>query len=264
MQILHKRQDGYHDLQTVFYPLPFTDVLEAIRLNNKNESGEIEFSISGLDIATGNENNLCVKAYHLIKKEFPGLPSLKMHLHKNIPPGAGLAGGSADGAFALKLINEVAGLGLTNEKLMDAALNLGSDCPFFIINQPCIATSRGEIMQTISLDLSAYKFVLVNPGLHISTAYAFSLVTPNIHQKSIPEIIQQPVALWKNELTNDFEEPVFNKFPEIKLIKEQLYASGAVYASMTGSGSTVYGLFKKEDPIDLKFPENYFVKILTG
>ena len=264
MHILHKRQDGYHDLQTVFYPLPFTDVLEMIRVNNKNETGEIEFSISGLDIATGNENNLCVKAYHLLKKEFSGLPSLKMQLHKNIPPGAGLAGGSTDGAFALKLINDVSGLALTNKKLMDTALTLGSDCPFFILNQTCIATGRGEIMQTISLDLSAYKFVLVNPGLHISTAFAFSLATPHIPKKSITELIQQPVALWKNELKNDFEEPVFNMYPEIKSIKERLYASGAVYASMTGSGSTVYGLFKKEYPINLSFPENYFMKILPG
>ena len=262
LQVLHKREDGYHELQTVFYPLPFTDVLEVIRQNN-NSTG-IELSLSGIEIATSKEKNICIKAYHLLKNKFPDLPSVQMHLHKNIPLGAGLAGGSADSAFALMLFNKEFNLGLTPEKLMNYALQLGSDCPFFIINQPCIATGRGEILQTISLDLSAYTFVLVYPDIHVSTADAFSLMTPHIPQKSITEIIQKPVALWKNELVNDFEIPVFKKHPEIRLIKEQLYKSGAVYASMTGSGSTVYGLFKKEYQIDLKFPKKYFVKILPG
>ena len=265
LNILNKRDDGYHELQSVFYPLPFSDILEIIPQKKSEEKKTgISLSLSGLDIKTDQKNNLCTKAYHLIKNDFPGMPFVHMHLHKTIPPGAGLGGGSADGAFTLKLLNQQFNLGITTEKLMAYALQLGSDCPFFISNQAYIASGRGELIQTISLDLSAYKIVLVNPAINISTADAFSLITPGIPRKSIKEIIQQPVGLWKNELRNDFEETVFIKFPEIKMIKEQLYEYGAVYASMTGSGSTVYGLFKKEETLQLKFTKKYFVKILPG
>lgn len=168
-----------------------------------------------------------------------------MHLHKIIPTGAGLGGGSADGAFALKLLNEKFNLGLNIEELNHYASQLGSDCPFFILNKPCVATGRGEILEPINLNLPGYKFVLVNPGIHISTSWAFSQITPALPRRSIKEIIQHPIETWKNELTNDFEIPVFKNYPEIKEIKDSLYKSGAVYTALSGSGSTVFGIFKK-------------------
>lgn len=263
LNLLSKRNDGYHELQTVFYPLGFTDVLEIIQ-EDKDSKDEIIFSQSGLQIEISNENNLCIKAYHLLKKDFPDLPNIKMHLHKCIPAGAGLGGGSSNGAFTLKLLNQKFDLGLTTEKLMDHALQLGSDCPFFIFNYPCYATSRGEFMEPVALDLSDYKFLLVNPGIRISTAEAFSLITPTLPKRSIKDIIQQPIETWKEELKNDFEETIFLKYPELKKIKEKLYSSGTIFASMTGSGSTVYGIFKKDNEPQFKFPKNYFVKILTS
>ena len=198
------------------------------------------------------------------KKDFPQLPAVKIHLHKTIPTGSGLGGGSADGAFMLKLLNQKFDLGLSTEQLLDYALQLGSDCPFFIINKPCFATGRGEFLEPISVDLSAYKFVIANPGIHVSTTEAFSLLNPSLPSKSIKEIIQQPVETWKAELKNDFEESVFKKYPAIETIKTKMYGSGAVYASMTGSGSTVYGIFRKELEVSLDLPPNYFVKELIS
>jgi 4-diphosphocytidyl-2-C-methyl-D-erythritol kinase len=182
-----------------------------------------------------------------------------MHLHKVIPMGAGLGGGSADGAFALKLINDKFQLQLTQEQLITYALQLGSDCPFFIINKPCFATGRGEIMQPISLDLSAYQLVLVNPQIHIGTGWAFSNITPKVPATSIQHIIQQPVATWKNALVNDFQAPAIQQYPAIGEAIHQLYNQGAVYSAMTGSGSTVFGLFAKDAIPKLSFPDHYFV-----
>jgi 4-diphosphocytidyl-2-C-methyl-D-erythritol kinase len=264
LHILRKRADGFHDLETVFYPLPLKDALEVISdtEKNKNAAPSISFTSSGSPIEIQAEENICVKAYHLIKKDFTQLPAIKMHLHKIIPTGAGLGGGSADGAFALKLLNEKFNLGLSIEALKHYALQLGSDCPFFILNKPCVATGRGEILEEIQLDLSDYKFVLVNPGIHINTSWAFSQITPALPERSIKEIIQQPIATWKNELINDFEIPVFKNYPEIKEIKDNLYKSNAVYAGLSGSGSTVFGIFKKETKTSFAFPEHYFIKEL--
>ena len=221
LNILKKRDDGFHDLETVFYPLMLKDVLEIIPTTNNqhqtpntkqvllettNSKFEIpSFSSSGLTIHGDSSTNLCVKAYQLLKKDFPNLPSIKIHLHKAIPIGAGLGGGSADGAFTLRLLNEKFNLKLSTEQLIQYALQLGSDCPFFIINQPHFATARGEVLSPIQLDLSAYKFVIVNPGIHVNTGWAFSTITPSIPKKSIQQIIQQPITTWRNELINDFE-----------------------------------------------------------
>ena len=229
-----------------------------------NAGEDVELSLSGIETNTTTENNICTKTYYLLKKDFPDLPAVQMHLQKNIPTGAGLGGGSADGAFTLKLLNQKFQLGLTNAQLSQYALQLGSDCSFFIINKPCFATGRGEILETVDLDLAAYQIVLVHPGIHCSTAHAFSQVQPRMSVKSIKEIIRQPVVSWKNELTNDFEEPMFKESPELSSIKEKLYECGADYASLTGSGSTVYGLFKKIIEPRFHFPENYFVKILNS
>lgn len=261
LRILRKRSDGYHDLESVFYPLPFHDALEAI------EKPHSDFSQTGLRIQFPNEDNICLKAYQLLKNDFPHLHPVQMHLHKAIPVGAGLGGGSSDGTYTLKLFNKIFTLGLSDEQLLDYALKLGSDCPFFIINKPCLATGRGEFLKLIQLDLSAYKIIVVNPGIHISTSWAFSQLNVSDTSRvsdTLRKIIQQPVEVWRENLKNDFEEPVFNKHPEIKPIKEQLYESGAVYAAMSGSGSTVFGIFKKEKSINNSFPQHYLFKELVS
>jgi 4-diphosphocytidyl-2-C-methyl-D-erythritol kinase len=275
LNIIRKRNDGYHDLETVFYPVPLTDALEVVRddvssLKLQDTSfkkpstvdgrqSTVDFSSTGLTINGAQSDNLCVKAYQLLKQDFPDLPAIKMHLHKVIPMGAGLGGGSADGACALQLLNNKFQLQLTTEQLIKYALQLGSDCPFFIINKPCFATSRGEIMQPINLNLSAYQLVLVNPQIHIGTGWAFSNITPQIPATSIQQIIQQPVATWKEALVNDFQKPAIQQYPAIGEAIHQLYEKGAVYSAMTGSGSTVFGLFLKDAKPQLSFPENYFV-----
>ena len=278
LNILKKRDDGFHDLETVFYPLMLKDVLEIIpTTNNQNQTPNTKqvlleitnskfeipsFSSSGLTIEGDSSSNLCVKAYQLLKNDFPNLPSIKIHLHKSIPIGAGLGGGSADGAFTLKLLNEKFKLKLSTEQLINYALQLGSDCPFFIINQPCFATARGEVLNPIKLDLSAYKFVIVNPGIHVNTGWAFSTITPSIPKKSIRQIIQQSITTWKNELVNDFEISISKVHVEIASIKQQLYTAGATYASMSGSGSTVFGIFEKEINPNLSFPASYYTAIV--
>jgi 4-diphosphocytidyl-2-C-methyl-D-erythritol kinase len=262
LNIIGKRNDGYHDLETVFYPVQFKDAVEIIEKQN------LEFSISGLAVGGQPENNLCIKAYHLLKKEFSELPPLQMHLHKAIPIGAGLGGGSADGAFTLKLLNRKFNLSLSEQQLIDYALQLGSDCPFFILNKPCFATGRGETFTQIDIDLSKFRIVIVHPGIHIGTRWAFSQLPVRLQRpenyKTIKEIIQQPLSAWKDGLKNDFERPVFEKYPEIKEIKEKLYDAGAVYSSMSGSGSAVYGIFEPDKKLSLSLPKNYFVKELVS
>ena len=259
LHILDKREDSFHNLETVFYPVPFKDALELIPSTNTG----IEFTATGLAVDGNAADNLCVKAYHLLKKDFPEIPTIKIHLHKAIPLGAGLGGGSADAAFMLKLLNEKFKLNLSTDQLINYALQLGSDCPFFIINKPCLATGRVEMLDEIAVDLSAYKIVLINPGIHINTGWAFSNITPAQPARSIKEIIQQPVNTWKDELKNDFESAVFTAHPAIKEIKEALYTQGAVYAAMSGSGSTVFGIFEPNTgPLSLK-DSNYFIKIIN-
>jgi len=260
LHILQKREDGFHDLETIFYPLPLQDALEVIQ--HPSPVTDLEFSSSGLKVEGNLSDNICVKAYHLLRKDFPQLPAVKMHLHKTIPMGAGLGGGSADGAFTLTLLNQKFNLGIDEQSLIDYALQLGSDCPFFIKNSPCFATGRGEKMETVQLDLSTYRFVVVNPQIHVNTGWAFSQLTPTANRPSLKQIIQQPIENWKAELKNDFEEPISRQHPEISDCKQQFYRQGAIYASMTGSGSTVFGIFQKETAPQFSFPANYFVRIL--
>ena len=269
LHVIRKRDDGYHDLETVFYPLPLRDALEVVRPEaggRKSEAGSqtldvrnVDFHMSGLIVNGKPEDNLCIKAYDLVKKDFPQLPAIQMHLHKAIPMGAGLGGGSSDGAFTLQLLNEKFQLNISREQLLDYALRLGSDCPFFIINKPCIATGRGELMQAVSLDLSSYSFLLVHPGIHVNTGWAFSQLTPAAPPQSLTAIIQQPVTNWPSLLKNDFEMPVLQYHPELKALKEKLYEAGALYASMSGSGSCFYGIFSKDNVPDLAWPDNYKV-----
>lgn len=256
LNITGKRTDGYHDLQTIFYPLPIRDALEIIE--NKNSDDDVIFTNSGHDIVDVTGENICVKAYRILKKDYPALPPVKMHLHKNIPIGAGLGGGSADGAFVLELMNEKFELNLSDGQLLSYALQLGSDCPFFIINQPCFATGRGENLQPILLDLSAFEVLVINPGIHVSTAKAFALLPQPKEPMPLKLLVTQPISTWKTVITNDFEMPVFQLHPEIGMLKELLYKAGAVYASMSGSGSTVYGIFHRGERPAFNLPPQYF------
>jgi 4-diphosphocytidyl-2-C-methyl-D-erythritol kinase len=263
LQVTGKRPDGYHNIETIFYPLPLRDVLEIITGPSVKE--EFELMITGITIP--GDNNLCKKAWELIKKDFPEIPPVKILLHKAIPIGAGLGGGSSDGAFTLMLLNKKLELGLSEEQLRNYALQLGSDCPFFILNKPCIATGRGELMQEINMDLKDYYFVLVNPEIHISTAWAFSEI-PRFASRNFPllqrgrripdDVTEGSLASWKESLINDFEAPVFEAHPELRTIKEELYNAGAIYASLTGTGSCVYGIFNKTIS-DVKLRTNFKV-----
>jgi 4-diphosphocytidyl-2-C-methyl-D-erythritol kinase len=243
LHITRKREDGFHDLETIFYPVKtLRDALEFVLA--ANESGA--FHASGLPVSSTQDANLVCRAYELMRERFPSqIPVMDVYLHKAIPPGAGLGGGSADAAFALQMLNDICGLGLVGEALEALALELGSDCPFFIRNAPQYATGRGEHMEPLSIDLSAYRIEVVCPDVHVSTRAAFSRVLPRpavFDLRNLPEV---PVENWKDVLRNDFEDSVFAQYPEIAEIKNRLYAQGAVYASMSGSGSAVYGIFNK-------------------
>ena len=240
LHILRKRADGFHGLETIFYPIALFDTLEFI------ESNEMKFEMSGIQIPGNMEENIVLKAYHLLKKDYPHLPNIHIHLLKNIPTGAGLGGGSADASFMLMALNKHFQLEITKQKMIEYAAQLGSDCPFFIHNQPCKATSRGEVLEIIQLNLVAYQFVLVNPKIHVNTGWAFAQLTPHQPQKSVFEIIQQPIQTWKEELINDFEKPIFEAHPILQYIKNTMYQQGAIYASMSGSGSTMFGIFNKD------------------
>lgn len=254
LNILQKREDGYHDLETVFFPITLTDILEII-------SSEEKTQLINTGIFAGkSESNLCVKAFHLLKKDFPQLPEIKIHLHKTIPMGSGLGGGSADGVFTLLLLNEKYNLHILEENLFVYASMLGSDCPFFLVNKPCFATGRGEKNKEINLSLSGYKILLINPGIHVNTKELFQQIKPGFPSKKINEIILQPIETWKDELKNDFEKIVFKQYPEIKKIKENLYDHKAIYASMTGTGSTVFGIFDSKEEIDIPVQKGYFHK----
>ena len=238
LHITEKRPDGFHNLETVFYPVGWCDVLEFV------EANELQFTSSGIPIPGDPESNLVMKAYRLLKKEFE-IPALKIHLHKQIPFGAGLGGGSSDGAFMLKMLNKVYDLNLSEERLIDYSLILGSDCPFFIMNKPVYATEKGDKMNIINLKLNGLFIIIVKPQVEVSTAKAFQLVVPQKSEISLDNLVHLPVQNWKYSIVNQFESSVFQQYPEVGAIRRQLYDSGAVYASMSGSGSSVFGLFRQ-------------------
>jgi 4-diphosphocytidyl-2-C-methyl-D-erythritol kinase len=250
LAILEKRTDGFHDLETVFYPVALKDSLEIV-LNNHPNNDAVEFTSTGNPIPGDVSGNLCIKAYHLLKKDFPQITAVKIHLHKRIPMGAGLGGGSSDGAFTLLMLNDLFELKLTQAQLINYAAQLGSDCPFFILNQACHARGRGEILAPIAIDLNNYSFALIHPGISISTAWAFQQIKPSQKEKTILEIIQAPIQSWKNNLVNDFEKPVFEANPSLEIIKNELYHQGALYASLSGSGSSLFGIFPKAHPFKI-------------
>lgn len=240
LNIVEKRSDGYHNLETIFYPVSIEDALEITPLHN----AEVKYNLhqAGLAIAGDAESNLVVKAYKMLDADF-GLPAVDIQLLKNIPSGAGLGGGSADAAFMLKALNEEFGLQLSYETLEMYAARLGADCAFFVRNQPTYAEGIGNIFSPITLSLKGYQIVLVKPDVFVSTRDAFSQIKPRRPKKSLKDIVAQPIETWKDEMVNDFEESVFPQFPAIEEIKKELYKQGAIYASMSGSGSSVFGIF---------------------
>jgi len=252
LDIIEKRSDGYHNISSCFFPIPLCDVLEI------NISDKFDFNASGLPIPGDKNANLVVKAYKLLKKDF-NLPNVSIHLHKNIPMEAGLGGGSSDGAFALKMLNEFFDLFLDESVLVDYAGSLGSDCPFFIYNEPMLVEGRGEIMNEVNLDLKGYYICILKPQLSISTKEAYHIVKPVKPKYEIQSIItSRPLEDWKNILKNDFEGPLLERYPELFKLKTSLYEMGALYASLTGSGSAMYAIFDIHPLLDEGFKENYF------
>lgn len=262
LNIIGKRNDGYHNIETVFYPAPVNDALEIIP--SPASGSNIIFTSSGNPITGNTDENLCVKAYQLLRKDFPKIPSVKMHLHKNIPMGAGLGGGSSDGAAVLSLLNKKFNLNISEEKLIQYGLKLGSDCPFFIKNKPCFAEGRGQVLKEIYIDLSGYKIMIVNPGTLVNTTEAFAQLDPNDYSPAgkLEKAIQKGISEWKTTVTNDFEKPVFKKYPEIRNIKSIMYENGALYSSLSGSGSSVFGIFLQDINININFPSHYFCRIV--
>lgn len=247
LNITKKRSDGFHELETVMFPTSLTDVLEINRESLASKT-RIKLSISGIKIDDNTGDNLIVKAFHLLDKDF-NLKPISVHLHKSIPIGAGLGGGSADAAFMLKGLNEMFELDLSLDRLEHYAARLGSDCAFFIRNEPAYATGRGELLEPITVGLKNYHLVIVIPKTTISTAEAYSKVTPQKSKNDLKESIDLPVESWKTFIKNDFEDSVFPQKPEIEKLKIDLLSSGATYASLSGSGSAVYGIFREKPEI---------------
>jgi 4-diphosphocytidyl-2-C-methyl-D-erythritol kinase len=240
LHVIDKRSDGYHNIETCFYPISWNDALEII------PARETCFTSSGIVIPGDTSNNLCLKVYQVLKKRY-NIPSIHIHLHKHIPIGAGLGGGSADAAHTTMLINTYFNLKMTNKQLEDCVRDLGSDCAFFIQNKPLIAHEKGDRFTDINcIDLSSYWIYLIYPGIHVSTKDAYNNIRPNADRLPIINNLRGPIESWKETLVNDFEKSVFSVFPEIAKLKEQLYKHGAIYAAMSGSGSTVFGIFKDE------------------
>ncbi|GAB4297879.1 MAG: 4-(cytidine 5'-diphospho)-2-C-methyl-D-erythritol kinase [Marinilabiliales bacterium] len=246
LNVTGKRTDGYHNIKSVFYPVPLCDALEIV------ESGKFDFEQSGIELDCNPEQNIVVKAFNLFQKEYK-IPDVKIFLHKAIPFGAGLGGGSSDAAFLLKMLNDFFNLKLNNDKLVDMASRLGSDCAFFIENKPAFASQRGDSFEFIDLDLKGYYIKIIFPGFSINTTEAYKNIKPSKTSFSKDTLLRLSIKEWKDHIKNDFEDYAFKKYPELQIIKTTLYGEGAVYVSMTGSGSAIYGLFK-----DKPTPENNY------
>lgn len=244
LRVINRRADGYHNLETVFIPIQMKDVVEVI------EADKLTFSSSGIPIPGNSEDNLCLKAYHMVHRDI-AIPPVHIHLHKHIPIGAGLGGGSSDAAFLVKLLDKKFALGLGLERMEHYAKQLGADCAFFIHNQPVVATEKGDQFLPITLLLKAYYIVLVMPPIHVSTLEAYKNVVLSQSDQSLEEAISLPIETWKDHIDNSFEASIFRSYPSIGNIKSSLYEAGALYASMSGSGSSVYGIFEQE----IKLPE---------
>lgn len=255
LNVVERRPDGYHNLQTVFYPVNIKDALEVFPMAEDFPSTvDCDIKVTNIPVEDDEQRNLVVRAYNLLKQDFPTLPRLHAHLYKGIPTQAGMGGGSSDASAMLLLLNKAFQLNLSDDQLVSYATRLGADCPFFILNRPVYAEGIGEQMTPINLDLSDWYMAIVRPDIPVPTKEAFAHVTPAYPKKNCRDIVMQPVETWRDELTNDFEQSVFAHHPELATIKEQLYQLGATYAAMSGSGSALFGLFRQ--PISLHEPFN--------
>lgn len=255
LNIVAKRPDGYHNIESIFYPIPCTDVLETVITPTQPA---LTLVTSGFEIVGNSSDNLITKAYNLLRTDFAQLQGLHVHLHKAIPMGAGLGGGSSDCAFFIQQLNTLYNLQLSTQQLLHYTQQLGSDCSFFVHNSPAYATQRGEVLQPITLNLSGYYLVLIKPNVHVSTAKAYAGAIPSPSTQLLTELIQCPINTWKETISNDFEASIFAAHPLLNTIKQQLYSQGALYAAMSGSGATVYGLFEKEINLQPHFSTHYY------
>ncbi|MDR0987905.1 MAG: 4-(cytidine 5'-diphospho)-2-C-methyl-D-erythritol kinase [Prevotellaceae bacterium] len=266
LYITAKRSDGYHNIETIFYPIPLEDALEVNELPTAPAGSKWVFHATGLPIAGLPEDNLVVKAYQLLDSDY-SLPPVEIWLYKRIPSGAGLGGGSSDAAHMLKMLNDRFALALTDDELERYAARLGADCPFFVRNKPTLATGIGNLFTPVSLSLSGYQLVVIKPDVFVSTREAFARIQPRQTGVSIREVIEHPVETWRHTLSNDFEQSVFAQHPALGVLKEQLYRQGAVYAAMSGSGSALFGLFSPDMPcksLRARFPSPSFYTRLTN
>ncbi len=259
LNVTSKRDDGYHNIETVFYPIKKPcDILEIINNENDNED---YLTVSGINLYSNPNDNLIIKAINKLRENYD-FPPLRIHLHKNIPAGSGLGGGSSDAAHTLLLINEQYSLNMTDEELKQTAQTIGADCAFFLKNIPLLAKGIGSEFTKISLSLSGYWIQIVVPPINISTKEAYAGIIPMIPQRALEELITLPIELWKENIKNDFETPIFNMHKELSEIKTKLYNQGAVYSSMTGSGSSIYGIFKNKPEIEWNNNYDIFTELI--
>jgi len=253
LNIVERRSDGYHNLETVFYPVPLTDALEVCQMDVAFPSAvDCDIKVTNISIDGDEQRNLVVRAYNLLAQQYQ-LPRVHIHLFKGIPTQAGMGGGSSDCAYMIRLLNNMFSLAMSQEEMIDCAAKLGADCPFFILGRPAYAEGIGERLQPIDLDLSGWHIGIVRPDIPVSTKEAFALIKPKPTVKKCHEIVKQPIETWRDELTNDFEESVFAQYPAIGEIKQRLYGMGATYAAMSGSGSSVFGLFRNDIQLEAEF-----------
>lgn len=263
LNVVEKRPDGYHNLETVFYPVGIKDALEVYEMDKDFPSdADCDLKVTNIHIEGDEQKNLVCRAYQLLKQDFPTLPRIHAHLYKGIPTQAGMGGGSSDCGFMITLLDEMFHLGLTEQQMIDYAARLGADCAFFILNKPCYAEGIGEKLQPIDLSLKGWYLAVVRPAIPVPTKEAFSLITPQYPLQNCRDIVMQPVETWRDVLTNDFEKSVFTLHPEIGAIKDRLYDMGAVYAAMSGSGSSLYGLFRQPVSLDDFNDEGTFKTII--
>ncbi len=258
LNVVERRSDGYHNLETVFYPVPLCDALEIHAMEAGFPSAtDCDVKVTGTSIEGDEQRNLVVRAYQLLKQEYPAMPRIHAHLHKAIPTQAGMGGGSSDGAAMMLMLNDYCHLQLSTEELIARAARLGADCPIFILNKPAYAEGIGERLQPIGLSLAGWHLAVVRPPIPVSTKEAFALITPRRPKVNCLDILGLPVEQWRDLLVNDFEQSVFAQHPEIGQVKERLYEMGAVYSAMSGSGSAVFGLFKQPVELESCFPDMF-------
>ena len=263
LNVVEKRPDGYHNLETVFYPVQIEDALEVYPMDPEFPSEyDCDLKVTNITIDGDEQRNLVVRAYNLLKADFPTLPRIHAHLYKGIPTQAGMGGGSSDCGFMITLLNDMFKLGLTQQQMIDYAARLGADCAFFILNRPCYAEGIGEKLQPIDLDLKGWYLSLVRPDIPVSTREAFALIKPHHPEVNCREVVKQPVESWRDALVNDFEGSVFAVHPELGAVKDRLYDLGATYAAMSGSGSTLFALSRQPLNLDEFNSEGTFRKTI--